>query len=170
MSLGFPLQATDSRSQPTQLAGCSHDELASILSAIQAVFPAVNVLFELGRAGTSFAQGRLEAYRLSDIRNHTRLESTEQVVACLTIIDEALHRIRGSADASFYGVRGDCCFVATETQQNIQQLWFELIGHGTIASAPTAAASGDGSGLGAPQPESNPLPASPSPGVGSSPA
>ncbi len=106
--------------------------------------PAVNVFFELGRKGTSFAQDRLEAYRLSDIQHHTRLQSTEQVISCLNLINESFHRVRGSTGASFFGSDGDYCFVAMETQQNIRRLWFELVGHGEIATAPTEAAPADG--------------------------
>ena len=118
-----------------------------MLSLIQRVFPAVNVFFELGRKGTSFAQDRLEAYRLSDIQHHTRLQSPAQVISCLNLIDESLRRVRGSTGESFYGADGDYCFVATETQQNIQRLWFELIDRGESATAPAEAASGDGPAL-----------------------
>ncbi len=49
------------------------------------------------------------------------------------------HRVCGSADVSFYGLDGDYCFVATETQQNIQRLWFELVGGSEMATAPAGA-------------------------------
>lgn len=68
-SLGFQVQACDSQPQFPQPVGCSHDELVGVLSGIQGVFPAVNVFFELGRKGISFAQDRLEAYRLSETSN-----------------------------------------------------------------------------------------------------
>lgn len=142
-SLGLQGQATDSERQLPQLATCSQDELAGMLSLIQGVFPAVNVFFELGRKGTSFAQDRLEAYRLSDIQHHTRLQSPQQVISCLNIINESLHRVRGSTEISFCGADGDYCFVATETQQNIRRLWLELIGQRDGAPA-VAAASSDG--------------------------
>jgi len=140
-SLGFQVQATDSQRQPAQLAACSHDELAAVLALIQGAFPVVNVFFELGRKGTSFAQDRLEAYRLSDIEHHTRLQGPEQVIACLNLIDDSFHRVRGSTDVSFYGLDGDYCFVATETQQNIRRLWFDLIGRAEMTTSPTGAAS-----------------------------
>jgi hypothetical protein len=146
-SLGFQIQATDSQRQTPQLAGCSYDEVAAVLSLIRGVFPAVNVFFELGRKGASVAQDRLEAYRLSDIQHHTRLESPEQVITCLNLIDESLHRVRGSTAASFYGADGDYCFITTETQQNIRRLWLELIGHGESATAPAEVASGEGPAL-----------------------
>jgi hypothetical protein len=154
-SLGFQVQATDSERQTPQLVGCSHDELVTVLSGIQGVFPAVNVFFELGRKGISFAQGRLEAYRLSDIQHHTRLQSPEQVLSCLNLIDESLRRARGSAGASFYGADGDYCFVATETQQNIRRLWFELLVRSESANRPAESGSGDGPALKEPVPTSD---------------
>jgi len=155
-SLGFQVQATDFQRQTPQLAGCSHDEVAAVLSLIRGVFPAVNVFFELGRKGTSFAQNRLQAYRLSDIQHHTRLQSSEQVISCLNLIDESLHRVRGSAGASFYGADGDYCFVATETQQNIRSLWFELIGQDESATAAAGTASGEGPANARPAASSSP--------------
>jgi hypothetical protein len=147
-SLGLQVQAPDSQRQSVHIAGCSRDELLSVLSVIQGVFPAVNVFFELGRKGASAAQDRLEAYRLSDIQHHTLLQSPEQVISCLNFIEESLHRIRGSNAVSFYGVRGEYCFIAAETQQNIRRLWVEVIGRGEMATAPAAAASGDAPMLG----------------------
>ncbi len=142
-SLGLQVQVTDSQHQAPQLAECSRPELAAMLSSIQGVFPAVNVFFELGRKGTAFAQDRLQAYRIADIQHHTRLQSPEQVISCLNLINESLHRARGSAGASFYGADGDYCFVTTETQQNIRRLWVELIGHGEMGTTPAEAANGD---------------------------
>ncbi len=126
-SLGFQGLATGSPRHPAQLAGCSPEELAAVLARIQGAFPVVNVFFELGRKGASFAQDRLQGHRLSDIQHHTRLQGPEQVIACLDLIDESFHRVRGSNDASLYGIEGDYCFVAMETQQNIRRLWLELI-------------------------------------------
>jgi len=142
-SLGFQIQTTESQRQIPQLAGCSRDDLAAVLSLIQGVFPVVNVFFEFARKGISFAQDRLEAYRLSEIQHHTRLQSPAQVISCLNLINESLQRVRGSKDGSFYGADGDYCFVATETQQNIRRLWFELLDRGESATASAEAASGD---------------------------
>ena len=147
-SLGLQIQASGSEGgPPAHLAGCSRDELAAVLTLIQGALPVVNVFFELGRKGTSYGEDRLQAYRLSDIQHHTQLQTLEQVIACLNLIDQSLHRIRGSADVSFYGLDGDYCFIATETQQNIRRLWFELIGGGEVATAPAGAQSEDGPGL-----------------------
>lgn len=134
-SLGLQVRSADPQQEIARLASCSHGELASMLSLIQGVFPAVNVFFELGRKGASFAQDRFEAYRLADLQHHTRLQSTEQVKSCLNLINESFQQVRGSDTASFYGTDGGYCFVATETQQNIRRLWFELVGHGEMTAA-----------------------------------
>lgn len=142
--LGVQVHSSESSVPPAQLAECSRDELAALLNLIQGAFPVVNVFFELGRKGNSFARDRLEAYRLADIQHHTRLQSPQQVLSCLNLIDESLHQIRGSTEVSFYGLDGEYCFITTQTQQNIRRLWFEVIGGKEIASALTDAQSPDG--------------------------
>ena len=129
-SLGMRIEMPEPQRPSTQLASCTREELGAVLSLIQGAIPVVNVFFELGRKGSSFAQDRLQAYRLADIQHHTQLQNPEQVLACLNVIDESLRQVRHSNDAVFYGLDGDACFVATQTQQNIRQLWFELIGRG----------------------------------------
>jgi molybdenum-dependent DNA-binding transcriptional regulator ModE len=141
-SLGSQVQATGSESQAGQLVECSYDELARVLSLIQGVFPVLNVFFELGRKGIGFAEGRLEAYRLSDIQHHARLQSPERVISCLNVINESLQRVRGSTAGSFFGTDGDYCFIATATQRNIRRLWVELIAD-READVPSAESSGD---------------------------
>ncbi len=164
-SLGFQGPGLDSRRQAGELASCSHDELAAVLSLIQGVFPAVNVFFELGRKGLAVAQDRLAAYRISDIQHHTRLQSAEQVLACLNLINDSFHRVRASASAPFFGTDGDYCLVATETQRNIRRLWFELIGRDEVASNPAEFAAGDGAAPGESMIPVNPAAASTGPAI-----
>ena len=146
VSLGLQV-ATHPDGQGTidELAVCSVEELSGILTMIQGVFPAVNVLFELGRPGASVAQGRLQAYRLIDILHHGRLQSIEQVVSCLDFINEAMCRVRGRTDATFYGLADNGnCFVAVQTQQNIARLWRNVVGSqqiSPVANPPTAPAA-----------------------------
>jgi hypothetical protein len=163
-SLGPQEQPTAARQKTPQIAACSREELAAALSLIQGVFPVVNVFFELGRKGMRFAQDQLEAYRISDIQHHTRLQSSEQVVSCLELINDSLHRVRGSTDTAFYGRDGDYCFVAAETQHNIRRLWFELIGRGELANAAAEPVSGNGPALAQPGTASVPLTAAASAG------
>lgn len=90
----------------------------------------------------SFAQDRLEGYRLADIHHLTRLQTAEQVISCLEHINESLHRIRGTTAASFYGIDGDY----------IRRPWFEVIGRGNVAAGEPVAPAGDGPAVGEPPP------------------
>ena len=65
-SLGLQAAPADSRPQGEHLAACSEEQAAAVLSQIQGVLPAVNVLFEFGRQGAIFGQAGSEAFRLVD--------------------------------------------------------------------------------------------------------
>ncbi len=136
-SLGLQVRATDYQTNLEGLTVCNLDELFNIFSLIQHSVPAVHVLFELGRKGASFADGKLEAYRLPDIQHHARLQNVGQVIACLELINRSLHRARGTADAMLCIVENGFCVVATETQENLLRLWQELIGRADIATDST---------------------------------
>src|SRR3974377_2376007 len=60
ISLRPQIAVPDGQDRVEELAICSVEELSSILAMVQGVLPAVNVLFELGRAGLSVADGRLQ--------------------------------------------------------------------------------------------------------------
>jgi hypothetical protein len=128
-SLGLPSpSANANRQSGEQLAACSPDEVATLLSEIQGVLPAVNVFFEFGRQGAVIGPSRVEAFRLLDIAHHTRLPDIGQVIACLDIINEALGRIRGDNNARFCGLDHEGhCFIAMETQQSILHLWQDVL-------------------------------------------
>lgn len=128
-SLGLQIQTPRETSEMERIAVCSLQELTAVLSLIQSIFPAVNVLFELGRQGVTVADGKLVASRLSDIMHHARLQGADQVVSCLEMINEALHRVRGTMEESKLCALDSegHCLVATETQQNILLLWQEVI-------------------------------------------
>lgn len=168
VSLGLQIATPDEREKIEELAICTVEELSAILAMIQGVFPAVNVLFELGRQGARVAQGRLQAYRLIDILHHGRLQSIEQVVSCLDFINQAMCRVRGRADATFYGLDDNGnCFVAVQTQQNIARLWRNVIENQQISGVgdpPTAPAATTAGIFQAPfqSAEDNPIPNSPS--------
>jgi hypothetical protein len=127
-SLGLQIKPSSDEPKSEHLASCSAGEVAAILSAIQSVLPAVNVLFEFGREGTPVAQAQLKAFRLLDIAHHTRLPDVKQVLACINMINEALAQARGDNSASFCGFdREGHCYVAAETQQNIRRLWQSVV-------------------------------------------
>lgn len=118
-----------------QLAVCSAEEAAALLSQIQGVLPAVNVFFEFGREGAVVGSSHVEAFRLLDIAHHTRLQNIAQVIACLDIINQALCRIRGDVNARFcaFDEEGHC-FIAQDTQQSILRLWQSVIANHQLAS------------------------------------
>src|SRR3954451_21437468 len=89
-ALGLQNTAAEVEPRHEQLAACSAQEVAAIMSQVQGVLPAVNVLFEFGRQGVPVPQTRLQAHRLIDIAHHPRLQNPAQVIACLDIINEAL--------------------------------------------------------------------------------
>jgi len=124
----FGLQQPTAGVHAPQLAACSVEEAAAILSLIQGMLPVVNVFFELGREGISVEGEELTAFRLTDIVRHTRLQTLEQVIACLDTIGAAVQRVRGDSGAAFYGLdnRGHC-FISAQTQRSILQVWQQVI-------------------------------------------
>jgi hypothetical protein len=57
-----------------------------------------------------------------------RLRTTEQVLSCLDLINDALSRVRGTADAIFDGVdNAGHCFITVQTQENIARLWQQVV-------------------------------------------
>jgi hypothetical protein len=124
----FGLQQPTTEPDAPQLAAYSVEEASTILSLIQGMLPVVNVFFELGRDGTSADAGGMVAFRLTDILRHTRLQTLEQVIACLDTISKAARRVRGVSDAPFYGLdnRGHC-FISAETQRSILHVWQQII-------------------------------------------
>ena len=135
-ALGLPLRPSEEEAKaPQQIAACSVEDVAAILSQIQGVLPAVNVLFELGRQGAMIPQTRVGAFRLIDIAHHTRLQNIAQVVSCLDLITELLRRVRGDASAMFCGFdREGHCFVDLETQRSIFRLWQSVIANQQLAA------------------------------------
>jgi hypothetical protein len=135
-----PPAAAAEQSGP-RLAICSAAEVDAIFSLIRRIVPAVNVFFELGHQGVSAGEG-LEAYRLADLLPQARLQSTDQLVNLLDVINGALQRIRGTADVSLYGLDGrGHCVVAAQTRQNINDLWKRLIDDSRAATKEQAAPS-----------------------------
>jgi len=110
--------------QAAHLVACSVEDMAGVLEHIRGVFPAVNVLFELGRPGISFGQPAVMTFRLMDILHHTRLEDVGQVMTCLEMINEALATVRKDPSVRFCGFDNEGhCLVAPQTQASIAALW-----------------------------------------------
>lgn len=110
------------------LVACTVEEAAQVLSLIQTILPVVNVFFELGREGSNPGIEGVEAFRLADIMQHTRLQTLDQVAASLDAINSAFRRVRGDVNATLYGLdRRGYCFVAQETQRSILRVWREIV-------------------------------------------
>lgn len=124
----FGLQPPTAELDSPQLAALSVDEASTMLSLIQGMLPVVNVFFELGREGINIETQGFAVFRLADILRHTRLQTLEQVIACLDMISEAARRLPGHADAVFYGLdsRGHC-FISAQTQRSILHVWQQII-------------------------------------------
>ena len=100
-SLGIqPDFANAEQPRHEHLVACNLEEAAGVLSLIQGMLPVVNVFFELGRQGASLGTEGLEAFRLADIVQYTRLPSVSQAIACLEIINEAVRRVRDDKAAT----------------------------------------------------------------------
>jgi hypothetical protein len=124
----FGLQQPAAGVEAPRLAAIGEEEAAAVLSLIQGMLPVMNVFFELGREGISVDGGSLTAFRLTDILQHTRLQTVEHVIACLDTISAAARRIRGDAHVAFYGLdnRGHC-FISAQTRHSILQVWQQII-------------------------------------------
>ncbi len=123
-ALDFQQEREGAKAEAEHLVVCGPEEVAAIYAAIRGMPPVVNVFFELGREGDSVGPGRVEAYRLVDVLHHARLQSVEQLDACLQMIDNAVRAIRNDPGATLAVIdpRG-YCLVATATQANILALW-----------------------------------------------
>ncbi|SDJ98174.1 hypothetical protein SAMN05216338_107728 [Bradyrhizobium sp. Rc2d] len=123
----FGLAPRTPAAAPTQaahLVACSVEDMASVLEHIRGVFPAVNVLFELGRPGVSFGQPAVIMVRLMDILHHTRLQDVGQVITCLEMINQALTEVKKDPSVWFCDFDNEGhCLIAPQTQVSIATLW-----------------------------------------------
>jgi hypothetical protein len=108
-----------SKMQVNALAACTIDEVAEIFSLISGNFLVTQVFFELAR-DTPITQSipSLHALNLSDIQRHVQLADGHVLFECLSVISQALQRIRNDADA--------CCL--EEMSQAIFTFMKRLIG------------------------------------------
>jgi hypothetical protein len=120
------------------LVQCGPEEAVAIFAAIRGMLPVVDTFFELGREGEGIGEEGVEAYRLADMLRRTRLQSLEQLVACLQVIDEAVRRVRDDVNATLYALdRRGYCVIATATQRSILGVWRQFIaGHGLAGAQP----------------------------------
>lgn len=110
--------------QAAHLVACSVEDMAGVLEHIRGAFPAVNVLFELGRPGISLGQPAVMMFRLMDILQHTRMQDVGQIMSCLETINQALTVVRKDPSARFCGFDNEGhCLIAPQTQASIATLW-----------------------------------------------
>jgi hypothetical protein len=110
------------------LVGCDVENARAVLSLIQGILPAVSVFFELGREPVAVSPQGLRALRLDEMAHRARLQSVEQVVACLKAIDSAVQRVSGSPDAVLTVLdQSGHCLIADVTARSILALWQEIV-------------------------------------------
>lgn len=126
--------------QSTHITSCSVEEAAAVLAEIRGMLPAANVFLEFGRPASSIGRPPLMAFRLIDILHHTRLESVEQVMQCLELINQVLSKMRHDESAKFCDFDSEGhYFVTPETQASIATLWRRLLGSQQNTAADEAA-------------------------------
>lgn len=110
------------------LVGCDLKQARAILSLISGMLPVAGVFFELAHEPIGVTQQGMHVLRLDDIQRHCRLQSPDQVVACLETIDEALRRVAGSPDVALTILdRAGHCVVSHETAHSVLTLWQEMV-------------------------------------------
>ncbi len=144
-TLGFDPPAHAMRPPEMHLVGTSPDEARAILAAIQGLLPVVAVFFELGRDAAASPAPGVRAFRLTDVQRHTRLPAPEQVLAALEVLNDALRRLRGDAEAVLAAPEANgVVFVAESTAVNVRRLWGEIVAERDLSAA--SAAPGDAAG------------------------
>ncbi|WP_454621932.1 hypothetical protein [Bradyrhizobium cenepequi] len=145
-----------------QLIGCSVEDARTILSMIQGILPVVGIFFELAREPTAMSAQGLRALRLDEMGRHVRLQTTDQVIACLQVIDEALQRACGSTEAALTALDGaGHCLVADVTARSILALWQEIIAARDLAPAEGASVQAVSPSASQPHVVAAPSPAAP---------
>lgn len=126
--------------QSAHIVSCNIEEAAAVLAEIRGMLPAANVFLEFGRPASSIGRPPLMVFRLTDILHHTRLESVEQVMECLELINQVFSKLHHDENARCCGFDNEGhYFVTPETQASIAALWRRLLGNQQNAAANEAA-------------------------------
>jgi len=129
-SLGLAADAPVKAAPPqaAHLAAASVEDAAAVLSHIRGLIPAMNVFFEFARPGIAIGQPPVMTFRLIDILHHTRLQTIEQLINCLDMINQAFAHVRGDSSARFCSFDNEGhCLILPESQRNIAALWQSVI-------------------------------------------
>jgi hypothetical protein len=121
----------ESLPQPPErhLVACTLEEARAVLSLIQGHLALVNVFFELSRDPIAVLPQGIRVLRLEDMLRHSRLSTLDQLLASLEILNNAVQRVRGDAEAILTAVHNEgYCLVADVTARSIMILWEEFLG------------------------------------------
>jgi hypothetical protein len=115
-------------SQTAHLAACTEADAAAIMQQLRGNPGALNLLLEFRRPGTGFGQPPIMAFRLMDLLHRTQLESIEQLMECLQLINEAFEQVKGDGAVRFCGFDNEGhCLILPETQRTLGKLWEKMI-------------------------------------------
>jgi hypothetical protein len=128
-SLGFGTHAHDEHvvEQPDILR-LDQTSAARLFEELRGMLPVVNVMFELGREGGRLGPQALIGVPLADILRHTKLQTIQQVMTCLQIIDRAARRIVNAPNSPLCILdRRGYCVITPETQASLYRVWHDLV-------------------------------------------
>ncbi|HEY1936048.1 MAG TPA: hypothetical protein VGG99_28925 [Acetobacteraceae bacterium] len=134
-----PPATEEAHAAPPHLAQCTAGEAQAILEQIEDLLPVVSVFFELGRESASVPVQGMRAFRLNEIARHTRLETTQQVLEALELINDALRRVRRDSEAMLCGFdREGRCYVSEATSRAVLTLWRGIVAQHALAAGQPA--------------------------------
>lgn len=129
--------AEEAHSAPPHLASVTSGEAQAILEQIEDLLPVVSVFFELGRESASVPVQGMRAFRLGEILRHTRLETTEQVLEALELINDALRRVRRDPESVLCAFdREGRCYVSEATSRAVLTLWRGIVAEHALGAQP----------------------------------
>jgi hypothetical protein len=134
-----PQVGEEAHPAPPHLAVCTAGEAQAILEQIEDLLPVVSVFFELGRESASVPVQGMRAFRLNEIVRHARLETTQQVLEALELINQALRRVRRDPDATLCAFdREGRCYVSEATSRAVLTLWRGIVAEHALAAGQPA--------------------------------
>jgi hypothetical protein len=137
--LGFYRPEPAMHAPERHLIACNLETARAVLSQIHGILPLVSVFFELARDPIAATGQGLRALRLDEMARHARLQSPDQVMACLRAIDETLQHVSGAPDALLTALDGTGhCLVADATARSILALWQEIVASRDLSARPFA--------------------------------
>ncbi|CAH1659859.1 hypothetical protein [Chelatococcus asaccharovorans] len=128
-SLGFRPDDDVARLGSEHLVDLTPQEAMAVYDSVRGMFSVANAFFELGQPAMVLGQGHICAHPLLQMLRHTRLQSLDQLIACLQAIDDVVRRLRADPHATVYVLdKRGYCLTTDLTRTSIGQVWSELIG------------------------------------------